>query len=237
MDLSIIVPAHNESKKIEQTLQTIQNSLKNTVDYEIIVVCDACTDDTYEKAKKYTDKVVQVQNKSRGDTRNDGAKIALGKKLLFVDADTLINKSAVLRALNKLDNKIYSVVGTYWTHDSANWKFFEKVINFYLYVTNTAPGYFLMCRNKQFIPFKAKSDTEDIRFCVDMHKHGETHLLRNSGIITSARRIEKEGVVGISRRYSCFDSMFVPLSAFVLILSIVLLIISIILFCCVCRHK
>ena len=57
--LSIIIPAHNEEKYIEKTLKSIKNSDINN--YEIIVVCDNCTDKTYDLSKKYTKKIYQTK--------------------------------------------------------------------------------------------------------------------------------------------------------------------------------
>ena len=57
--ISFIIPAHNEEKYIEKTLKSIKNSDINN--YEIIVVCDNCTDKTYDLSKKYTKKIYQTK--------------------------------------------------------------------------------------------------------------------------------------------------------------------------------
>ncbi len=56
--ISVIIPAHNEAAYIEQYMQSII-SQKEKYD-EIIVVCDACTDNTNVKTKKYTNKILTI---------------------------------------------------------------------------------------------------------------------------------------------------------------------------------
>ena len=48
---SVIVPAHNSETYIGRGLVSIRN--QTFTDYELIVVCDSCTDNTEEIAKEY----------------------------------------------------------------------------------------------------------------------------------------------------------------------------------------
>lgn len=83
--LSIIIPAYNEGKYIDATLKSIKN--QSFKDYEFIVVCNGCTDNTQKIAKKYTSKVFNLKNKNVSYARNYGALKAGGEKLIFLDAD------------------------------------------------------------------------------------------------------------------------------------------------------
>src|SRR5947207_3187290 len=105
MILSIIIPAHNEGGIIRQTLKTLQQSLTK-LDYEIIVVCDACTDDTEKKVKDIKNViVVNVNYKAAALTRNAGAKQAKGEYLLFLDADTrIVNHNTIDKSIDLLKN-------------------------------------------------------------------------------------------------------------------------------------
>jgi dolichol-phosphate mannosyltransferase len=52
-DLSIIVPAFNESKVIFKTIKEIEKTMENLgLDYEVIVVDDGSKDNTYEETRK-----------------------------------------------------------------------------------------------------------------------------------------------------------------------------------------
>ena len=85
MKFSIIVPAHNSANFIQKALDSvIQQSFD---DYELIVVCDSCTDDTKHIADAYTDKVFEVDFHKSALTRNVGLDNAQGDWVLFLDSD------------------------------------------------------------------------------------------------------------------------------------------------------
>jgi len=99
--ISVIIPAHNEESCIEKTILSIKaQTYKN---FEIIVVCDACKDKTFEIAKKHTQKVYKKDYKNISKTRNYGAKFAEGKILIFMDADTLASKNYFQKVVNAVN--------------------------------------------------------------------------------------------------------------------------------------
>ena len=51
MKFSIIIPAHNAGSTIGKTLESVRS--QDFKDYEVIVVCDSCEDNTEEVAKSY----------------------------------------------------------------------------------------------------------------------------------------------------------------------------------------
>lgn len=85
MKFSIIIPAHNEQAVIFRALSSIRQ--QTFTDYEIIVVCDACIDNTKEIAKSYEAKVIEIDAHSSGAARNAGLDAAHGDWILFCDAD------------------------------------------------------------------------------------------------------------------------------------------------------
>lgn len=85
MKFSVIVPAHNEQEVIAKALSSIrQQTFK---DYELIVVCDSCTDNTKAIAESYEAKIIEVNVHSSGAARNAGLDAAQGDWILFCDAD------------------------------------------------------------------------------------------------------------------------------------------------------
>ena len=82
---SVIIPAHNSQEYIRKGLETIRN--QSFKDYELIIVCDACTDDTELVAKAYTDKVIVTEYGLDGMARNAGIDAAEGQYILFMDDD------------------------------------------------------------------------------------------------------------------------------------------------------
>ncbi len=90
MKLSIIVPARNEEKYIERTLNCL---LSLSLDKEIIVSDDASTDKTLEILEKYGDKIkvlAHEKTKSIAANRNFGAKYASGEFFVFLDSSATI---------------------------------------------------------------------------------------------------------------------------------------------------
>ncbi len=92
--LSIIIPAYNEAERIPRTLIDIDKRLEGApYSYEIIVVCDGCTDNTGEVARNMAKmvrnlKVIElVDNLGKGGTVRHGMLAAMGKIRLFTDAD------------------------------------------------------------------------------------------------------------------------------------------------------
>ena len=82
---SVIVPEHNSAEFMRKGLDSIRD--QSFTDYELIVVCDACSDNTAEIAREYTDKVFEIDAKRCGIARNKGMDEATGKWLLFMDDD------------------------------------------------------------------------------------------------------------------------------------------------------
>ena len=82
---SVIVPAHNAADRIRRGLSSIKR--QTFTDYELIVICDDCQDDTAKIALGYADVVQSVCWHSCGKTRNAGLEAATGKWILFMDDD------------------------------------------------------------------------------------------------------------------------------------------------------
>lgn len=106
MDLSIIIPAYNEEKRIEKTIQNIVSYLskKFADNYEIIIVDDRSKDKTVEIVKKLSREnekikiMVNEENYGKGYSVKKGMLNAQGKYLLFSDADL----STPIEELDKL---------------------------------------------------------------------------------------------------------------------------------------
>jgi len=96
LEISIIVPAYNAEKTIEQCLKKICEESKN-FNPEIIVIDDNSTDKTRTIVEKFKNiKLIKIEeNKGVGHARNLGAKSAKNKILCYIDSDLIISKNSI----------------------------------------------------------------------------------------------------------------------------------------------
>jgi poly-beta-1,6 N-acetyl-D-glucosamine synthase len=102
--ISLIVPAYNEEKSIAQCLRSLLSL--DYPDFEIIVVDDGSRDRTLEIARAIEDprvKVLHQENGGKAEALNTGIAASTGKILLTVDADTRLNRTALLSIANRFE--------------------------------------------------------------------------------------------------------------------------------------
>jgi len=117
MLLSIIIPTREEEKAIRKTIEQLR---KVDVPHEIIVSDARSKDRTVEIARQFADVAVVFEGAKHtaGIGRNDGAKVAKGDFLAFVDADTyIIDPPAFFkRALLYFEDPDYREHCPMWKH-------------------------------------------------------------------------------------------------------------------------
>lgn len=99
MKYSIIVPAHNSAGFISKCLESVKQ--QTVTDYELIVVCDRCQDNTEEIVRPYADKVLITDYGNDGPPRQAGVDIAQGEWILFLDDDDYWLHEYVLDLVDK----------------------------------------------------------------------------------------------------------------------------------------
>ncbi|SNQ61462.1 glycosyltransferase [Candidatus Methanoperedens nitratireducens] len=94
--MSIIIPAYNEEITVASSIKSMLNL--NYPDYEVIVVDDGSSDNTFNEAWKYSEKGVKVirqKNTGKPGAINTGIKNASGEIVITVDADSKLHPDAL----------------------------------------------------------------------------------------------------------------------------------------------
>ena len=104
MKFSVIIPAYNSAGHIRKALESVR--AQTFKDYELIVVCDSCSDDTEKVAEEYGAITERVEFHADGPTRNRGIELAQGEWVLFMDDDDWWLHEYVLHQLSeKIDRE------------------------------------------------------------------------------------------------------------------------------------
>lgn len=141
--VSIIIPAHNEEKVIEQKLNNLINLNYPKELMEIIIASDNSTDKTDEivkdfiqENKEYFISLYRV-NKRQGKTnaQNEAVRVAKGEILVFSDANAMLDKDSIihlvssftsedivyvtgkLKYVNSLEHVSSEAENRYWNYD------------------------------------------------------------------------------------------------------------------------
>ena len=88
--ISVIIPVYNSEEYIEECIQSVL--AQNYDDFELIIVDDGSTDDSYFICKKYAEqddrvKLIKKKNAGVSSARYEGLKIAQGEYITFLDND------------------------------------------------------------------------------------------------------------------------------------------------------
>jgi len=112
IQLSVVVPAYNESSIIETCLSSItQLASRFKVELDLIVIDNGSTDDTAALASNYTTNVHSIARNNVASARNYGAQIARFELLAFIDGDVELTEDwmhcLVDNASNFINNPLF----------------------------------------------------------------------------------------------------------------------------------
>ncbi len=119
--LTIVIPAFNEAKKIEATVNEVTEYLSGKgYSYELIIVDDGSEDDTLDIIKRYKSinsngniKILEnVSNKGKGYAVRNGIMQATGDYILFMDADNSTRIFEIERVLPSFKEGFDIVIGS-----------------------------------------------------------------------------------------------------------------------------
>ena len=207
MMLSIIIPTLNEEKYLPKLLRSLQDQ-DFEGEYEVIVADAGSSDKTREIAKSFGCKITEGGLPAKG--RNQGAKVAKGNLFLFVDADVILPKNFLKKAIEEFSSKKLDCAS--FLVLPQNKKFIYKIIFTVYYLCATTcqrffPLGWMAILTKREIHFKIKGFDEEIKIGEDhwyiknAQKISNFGLVKSAKIIGSTRRFEKDGIIITCLRY------------------------------------
>jgi len=114
--LSIVIPAYNEAKRISRTLETLRKYLEGTNwTAEVIVVNDGSSDETAAIVESYRDQwnalrlIENGRNRGKGFSVRNGALAAQGDVVLFTDADLSAPITEAPKLIDPIANEVCDV--------------------------------------------------------------------------------------------------------------------------------
>ncbi|MDD3841067.1 MAG: glycosyltransferase family 2 protein, partial [Clostridia bacterium] len=172
--VSIIIPAHNEEKVIEQKLNNLINLNYPRELIEIIVASDNSTDKTNEIVENFIEKnreydiILYNVNKRQGKTnaQNEAVKTARGEILVFSDANAMLDKDSIihlvssftsddiiyvtgrLKYVNSFENISSQAETSYWNYD-----LFMRKVESDIKTITAGNGAIYAIRKKDYVDF------------------------------------------------------------------------------------
>ena len=195
--VSFVIPAHNESLFLKATLDRLHRSANALeLNYEVIVVDDASTDDTAAIAAANGARPISVDLRNIGAVRNAGAKEAVYTCLFFLDADTLLPEETLNQSLDAIC-KGAAGGGAHVVIDRIDGIPWFKLMLYYAVrlvwqtIGGWAAGCFMYCRRDLFEHFGGFDENyfaaEELFFSRAVKKFGKFRVVRHP-VITSSRK-------------------------------------------------
>lgn len=144
MKVSVIIPVHNGAESLARALDSVINQ-KTSIDYEVLIVNDASTDNTQNIIDDYCDQYdnfIGIKNKENigvNESRNRAINKSKGDYIAFLDADDSWAFTKIEKQVDVLDeNKNVSLCfsdfairdheGAFICNNFQYWKYFKRMI-------------------------------------------------------------------------------------------------------------
>ena len=129
MKISVIIPTYNRCDSLKLALDSIM--LQTYLDIEVIVIVDGCSDETEQLLKKFSivRPIIFQNNRGAAVGLNEGAKLANGDILLFLDDDMVYDSKLIENHYGLHKTETYDVIiGHFPLGKLPTPSFFRKVI-------------------------------------------------------------------------------------------------------------
>ncbi|GBD11633.1 Polyprenol monophosphomannose synthase [bacterium HR23] len=120
MEISLIIPAYNEERRIGPTLEAYLSFFTGKGrPFEVLVVLNGCRDGTLEVVERAGQRwgrvrwVVFPQPLGKGGAVREGLAHARGQRVVFVDADNMVGPREAYRLLERLEQTDIAIASRY----------------------------------------------------------------------------------------------------------------------------
>ncbi|MDQ0478168.1 glycosyltransferase family 2 protein [Chryseobacterium sp. MDT2-18] len=177
--ISVIIPCYNVEKYVIKCLESVYLQQFPTEEFEVILVDDESTDDVVKIATAYLTgktnwKIIRQSNKGLGGARNTGIRNAVGKYIIFLDADDQLvlqnyfflkncNAQIIQLASENVSNS-GRVISSYHPPDITNIKGRDFWLNHVIMPSVCNKMYLRTFLNDHSLEFKEHLYSEDIEF-------------------------------------------------------------------------
>lgn len=203
-EVTFVIPAYNEAQELSLTLSCLHHAAACQADFRYdIVVCDnQSTDDTASIARSCHARVVHEPVQQIARARNTGAAAASCRWLIFLDADTRINRMLMASVLEKIRSGRYGLIGSLVEFDIEELDWFPLLVintwNQVSLLSRCAAGSFIACPTSAFREIGGFHPDlfagEEIDFSLRMLRWCRNHTVQAhieavAPVITSGRKI------------------------------------------------
>lgn len=219
VDVSIIIPARNEDRWLEATLQAafaaVDLASSRQISTEVIVVDNNSLDTTWLSLQRFADqdrlRAVWFGEPGAARARNCGGRHARGRILVFVDADTHLPVDALVRIKDWCDQKGKEAGITRLASLEGGWKaflwwsFWEQVRRLPLSHAKAMPA-LMFCTAKVFEEFGPFDEEvaigEEWPILASLYRQRRHRFIYDRSLtgLTSSRRMERQSF-GYSRTF------------------------------------
>jgi len=210
IEISVIIPTFNEEETISQCLETVID----IPGIEVIVADGGSTDRTVEIAEQHRDVKVGTSVMGRSIQMNKGAESSCGGILLFLHADCVLPREAILNVRAVFEGSLF-VGGAFKIRllsDKLFYRVIEKGINFRSKIFKLPYGdqglFVKRSVFEQLGGFREMPNCEDLDFVCRLKKQGKIIVL-DERVSSSIRRWENHGILRTSFRNQFLLSSYV----------------------------
>jgi cellulose synthase/poly-beta-1,6-N-acetylglucosamine synthase-like glycosyltransferase len=221
MQLSFVIPAHNEETLIGACIASITSECKRTgIRPDMIVANNASTDRTEEIALASGARVVEEMRKGTGWARQAGYRAASGDLIACIDADSTLTAGWIAYVLKQFDNdpSLAAISGPY-TFEHASivvrffvWLYYQIAVLLHVFNTTLWKRGTVMQGGNMVIRRLALDAIGGFNTAIEFYGDDTDMARRLSAVgrvkfdlhmvvYSSPRRLESEGLVGASLRY------------------------------------